>query len=114
MKLLLDENLSRRIVPFLQNEFPGSSYVSLVSLERAPDKAIWDYAKSNGLTIVTSDADFEEMSLLYGAPPHVVRLVGGNSSRAAILRLLIDNADAIRQSVEIEGKACVDLIKPND
>ncbi len=24
MKLLLDENLSRRLVPFLQHDFPGS------------------------------------------------------------------------------------------
>jgi len=29
MKLLLDENLSRRIVPFLQTIFPGSSQVAL-------------------------------------------------------------------------------------
>jgi predicted nuclease of predicted toxin-antitoxin system len=27
MKLLLDENLSRRLVPFLQHDFPGSSQV---------------------------------------------------------------------------------------
>jgi predicted nuclease of predicted toxin-antitoxin system len=25
MKLLLDENLSRRLVPFLQHDFPGSA-----------------------------------------------------------------------------------------
>jgi predicted nuclease of predicted toxin-antitoxin system len=30
MKLLLDENLSRRIVPFLQTAFPGSSQVALL------------------------------------------------------------------------------------
>lgn len=33
MKLLLDENLSRRIVPFLQIAFPGSSQVALLGLE---------------------------------------------------------------------------------
>ncbi|MFE8032557.1 DUF5615 family PIN-like protein [Thiohalocapsa marina] len=45
MKLLLDENLSRRVVPFLQADFPGSSQVALEGLERADDAAIWDYAK---------------------------------------------------------------------
>ena len=35
MKLLLDENLSRRIVPFIQNSYPGSTQVALVGLERA-------------------------------------------------------------------------------
>jgi predicted nuclease of predicted toxin-antitoxin system len=39
VKLLLDENLSRRIVPFLQADFPGSSHVSLLGLERASDRA---------------------------------------------------------------------------
>ena len=32
MKLLLDENLSRRIVPFLQHEFPGTSQVTLCEI----------------------------------------------------------------------------------
>lgn len=38
MKLLLDENLSRRIVPFLQAAFPGSSQVALLGLETATEK----------------------------------------------------------------------------
>jgi len=42
MKLLLDENLSRRLVPFLQNDYPGSTQVVLVGLESA--KAIYGAA----------------------------------------------------------------------
>ncbi len=37
MKLLLDENLSRRIVPFLQIAFPGSSQVALLGMETVAD-----------------------------------------------------------------------------
>jgi hypothetical protein len=33
MKLLLDENLSRRIVPFLQSDFPGTTQVALEGIE---------------------------------------------------------------------------------
>lgn len=29
MKLLLDENLSRRLIPFLQTDYPGSNQVVL-------------------------------------------------------------------------------------
>ena len=32
MKLLLDENLSRRLVPFLQHDFPGSTQVVLLGM----------------------------------------------------------------------------------
>jgi predicted nuclease of predicted toxin-antitoxin system len=54
MKLLLDENLSRRIVPFLQTIFPGSSQVALLGLawlglEGANDSEIWQYAKTTVL-----------------------------------------------------------------
>jgi predicted nuclease of predicted toxin-antitoxin system len=113
VKLLLDENLSRRMTPFLQVDFPESSHVALIGLERATDRAIWDYAKVNGFVILTSDADFEELSLLHCAPPHVVRLVGRNLSKAALLALLAAHADEIRASIEIEGRACVEIVKPS-
>ena len=35
MKLLLDENLSRRLIPFLQHYYPLSSQVVLLGLEAA-------------------------------------------------------------------------------
>lgn len=74
MKLLLDENLSRRLVPFLQYEFPGSSQVTLLGLESASDQEIWNRAKQDGYVVVTKDADFQELSLVWGAPPQVIRL----------------------------------------
>ena len=67
MKLLLDENLSRRIVPFLQNAYPGSTQVVLTGMERASDAAVWEYAKTNSFVIVTKDSDYYDMSLLHGA-----------------------------------------------
>jgi predicted nuclease of predicted toxin-antitoxin system len=112
VKLLLDENLSRRLVPFLQDAFQGSSHVALLGLERAVDRTVWDYAKANVFVIVTSDADFEELSLLFGAPPHVVRLKGGNLSKPRVLALLTDNAETIRNYIENEGRACVEIVKP--
>jgi predicted nuclease of predicted toxin-antitoxin system len=112
VKLLLDENLSRRLVPLLQSDFPGSSQVALLGLERATDRSIWEYAKANGFVIVTSDSDFEELSLLLDAPPHVVRLQGGNLSSASVLALLTAQATTIRDCIENEGLACVEIVKP--
>jgi predicted nuclease of predicted toxin-antitoxin system len=40
MKLLLDENLSRRIVPLLVTDFPGTMQVTLLGMERATDMEI--------------------------------------------------------------------------
>jgi predicted nuclease of predicted toxin-antitoxin system len=66
MKLLLDENLSRRLVPFLQNAYPGSSQVVLLGMESASDREIWQTAKENDFVVVTRDADFEELSVVLG------------------------------------------------
>ena len=76
MKLLLDENLSRRLVPRLADLFPESAHVSSLGLIQAPDSAVWEYAKSNGFAIVTADADFYELATALGHPPKVVWLRG--------------------------------------
>lgn len=66
MKLLLDENLSRRLIPFLQHDYPGSSQVVLLGLEAASDSVVLHTAKDHGFVIMTRDADFEELSLVWG------------------------------------------------
>jgi len=89
MKLLLDENISRRILPELDPHFDGSSHVCLVGLERATDDEIWRFAKANGYHIVTCDSDFHELSLIRGSPPKVIWLHAGNLGNAAVGSLLV-------------------------
>jgi predicted nuclease of predicted toxin-antitoxin system/type II secretory pathway pseudopilin PulG len=109
MKLLLDENLSRRLVPFLQAEFPGTTQVALAGLECATDLAIWAHARDSGYVIVTRDADFEELSTIHGAPPRVIWIRGENMSKAAILNLLLTNRSVIEDALGEDGVACVEL-----
>lgn len=99
MKLLLDENLSRRIVPFIQDAFPGSTQVASLNMASASDVEIWQYAKSNGYVIVTKDADFQELCLLHGTPPKVLWLRIGNTSKAAITHLLIEHRSIIEETL---------------
>ena len=109
MKLLLDENLSRRIVPFLQNAFPGSSQVSLLGLESASDTEIWQYAKANGFVIVSRDSDFQERSLVAGHPPQIIWLKISNRSKIAVLNILLENQLIIEQALFQENRACVEI-----
>jgi len=110
MKLLLDENLSRRIVPFIQDKYPESSQVTLIGLEQACDQTIWQYASDNNFIIVTKDADFYEMNVLYGQPPKIVWLKTGNTSKAEIIAILLDSYEMIKQALMIENKACIEII----
>ena len=63
MKLLLDQNISRKLVKELESLFPGSNHVYPLGLHKASDEEIWDYARDNGLTIVTQDSDFNEKKI---------------------------------------------------
>ena len=72
MKLLFDENLSRRLVARLADLFPESSHVVLEGLLQNPDIVVWEYAKAREFAIVTADADFYELSTTFGPPPKVI------------------------------------------
>ncbi len=91
MKLLLDENLSFRLVARLTLDFPGSQHVDLAGLHARADAEIWAFARDNGFTILSKDNDFCQLSLLHGAPPKVIWLSVGNAATETIARLL-DNA----------------------
>ena len=109
MKLLLDENLSRRLVPFLQHDYPGSSQVVLLGLESASDQMVWQTARDQGFVIVTRDADFQELSLVWGQPPQVVRLDTPNQSRVATLKLLLENRALIEDVLGVQGFASIEI-----
>jgi predicted nuclease of predicted toxin-antitoxin system len=89
VRLLLDQNLSPRLLRVLADLYPDSLHVRDVGLQAAPDEAIWTLALPRGLTIVSKDADFHQRSFLFGHPPKVVWIRLGNCSTddiAAILR----------------------------
>ena len=88
MKLLFDHNLSYKLVGRLADLFPESTHVRHVDLHEADDRTVWEYARVNGLAIVSKDEDFHHLSFLYGAPPKVVWVRLGNCTTAAIEQAL--------------------------
>ena len=61
MKLLFDENLSRKLVARLAELYPDSVHVAEVGLLESPDLEIWEFAKAEGFMIVTTDSDFTNL-----------------------------------------------------
>lgn len=72
MRLLFDENLSRRLIARLADLFPDSSHVVLEGLLQNPDSVVGEYAKARSFAIVTADADFYGLSTTFGPPPKVI------------------------------------------
>ena len=88
MKLLLDENLSDRVVPQILDLYPDSVHVKSYSLIHTDDGLIWSFAQQHGYTIVSKDADFHQRSLVFGHPPKLVFLRVGNCPTSRITQLL--------------------------
>lgn len=105
MKLLLDENLSDRIISKILDLYPNSEHVKTLALINTDDALIWEYAKVSNFAIVSKDSDFHQRSLLYGHPPKFIYLRIGNSPTSKIIQILRDNFVTITQfnSSEVES-----------
>ncbi len=97
LRLLLDENLSERLLPLLLERFPGSTHVRLIGFGGASDARIWDWARDQGMVLVTKDEDVLALSVARGFPPKVVCVAIGNASNASTAALLLQRAEEIEQ-----------------
>ena len=79
-------------------------------MESAADKEVWQRAKDDDYVIVTRDADFQELSLVWGQPPKVIRLKTLNQTRAATLKLLIESRDVIAESLLDKDLASIEIV----
>lgn len=108
MKLLFDQNLSRKLVNRLVDIFL-SSHVQFHGLAEKTDTEIWEFAKLNNFCIVTQDVDFAEKSRLYGSPPKVVWLRCGNVPTREIEALIRAGDEAIQELLNNSELHCLEL-----
>jgi predicted nuclease of predicted toxin-antitoxin system len=88
MKLLFDHNLSPKLIHRLAELFPNSNHVYHLGLDQVEDRQVWQYAKTNGFTIVTKDGDYNDLLILSGFPPKIIWIRRGNCSTNEIENIL--------------------------
>jgi predicted nuclease of predicted toxin-antitoxin system len=109
MKLLFDQNISFKIKNALAEEFPESIHVSDIRMQTSTDAQVWEYAKSNSLTIVSKDSDYFDLSMLLGSPPKVIWVNVGNSSTLNLINILKSNTHKIKEFIESTDSTCLKL-----
>jgi predicted nuclease of predicted toxin-antitoxin system len=108
VKLLLDENLSRRLAARLQDLYPGTAHVEDLGLGSSDDEAVWQGAKGEGYAIVSKDSDFHQRSFVFGHPPKVVWIRLGNCTTQDIEDILRDrSADLLAFDLDSEASFLV-------
>ena len=95
MRLLFDNNLSKKLPSLLNNIFPDSIHVADIDKEHDSDINIWNYAKENDFTIVSKDWDFYYLNSSFGSPPKLILIIRGNCTFDDIVELLNQNEKEI-------------------
>ena len=73
-KYLVDVNL-----PYYFSLWKGEEFIYQREIDPLmSDSLIWQYAKENGLTIITKDGDFSERILFHTPPPKIIHIKYGN------------------------------------
>jgi predicted nuclease of predicted toxin-antitoxin system len=97
VRLLLDENLSERLLQPLGELFPRSEHIGNLTKAGTTDRLLWDLALTGGFILTTRDEDFVGMSVLQKAPPKVLWLNVGRSRNAVIAALAQSHAADIER-----------------
>lgn len=108
MIYLVDNQLPLALARHLQSFGLEAAHVSEAGLERARDREIWDYAKTNGCAIVSKDEDFLYLSASDATGPPFIWVRLGNCRNSsllaafdAVLPQLLSSVDAGAKVIEI-------------
>jgi len=108
-RVIVDENLSRRLLVWLTVICPGSQHVVQANLQQVQDSDIWSFAKTNEFCILTKDTDFRFMSVANGCPPKVIHLMCGNKSTDYIISLLNRKSAVIQDFLFNEDQCYLEI-----
>lgn len=83
-KYLIDANL-----PYYFSLWNSPDFIHQKDInDKASDEDIWDYAKQNGLIIISKDKDFSLMQIINGIPPKVIHIKFGNVKMKMFFEIL--------------------------
>jgi predicted nuclease of predicted toxin-antitoxin system len=111
MKLLLDANLSWKLVSLLKDHFGECIHADNISELEFPakDTKIWQYAKDNGYTVITQDNDFANLLVMKGFPPKIILLKTGNCRKKFTADLLIRSKQVIEELLTSEQYGLLEI-----
>jgi predicted nuclease of predicted toxin-antitoxin system len=109
MKILVDQNISFRLVKRILAVFPQAIHVKLIDLIDANDYRIFMSARQEGFTaILTQDEDFYNLLLEHGVPPKIIWLRTGNCSTTFLTEVILRNAVLIKTFLDDDAQDCLD------
>jgi predicted nuclease of predicted toxin-antitoxin system len=101
MKILIDQNISQRILPMLAPQFDILDHVRQLGLTDAEDYDIFMFARANGYeAVITADDDFVKLINQFSESPKIIWIRTGNCSTKVLSELLWDKVQTIREFIQ--------------
>jgi predicted nuclease of predicted toxin-antitoxin system len=82
-KFLIDVNL-----PYYFSFWNSADFEHLWDInDEMKDEEVWEYAKTNNLTIISKDSDFSNRIIVSNPPPKVIHIKIGNVTLKELYRI---------------------------
>ena len=110
MKILIDQNISFRIINYISSFFTEVEHVKSLQLMDADDYHIFMSARQLGFAaVLTQDEDFYNLLLEHGAPPKIIWLRTGNCSTSFLGETIMRHALLIEDFLIDDGQDCLEI-----
>lgn len=110
MKILVDQNISFRLVAHLTDAFSEVEHIKAFDLIDSNDYQIFMFARQQGYSaVLTQDEDFYSLLLEHGTPPKVIWLRVGNCSTMFLSEVILRNAGIIESFLKETGQDCLEI-----
>jgi predicted nuclease of predicted toxin-antitoxin system len=110
MKVLIDQNISHRIITVISFLFDELAHVKTLGWLDWDDHGIFMAARRLQYdAVMTLDEDFNKLLLQHGTPPKIIWLKTGNCSTKRLAEVIISNKDIIERFLLDEGFDCLEL-----
>ncbi len=110
MKILVDQNISFRLVQRITGIFPQVEHVKWLGLTDVDDYRIFMWARQQGFVAVfTQDEDFYNLLLEHGIPPKIIWLRTGNCSTDFLAGVVLRNATLIQTFLDDDVQDCLEI-----
>jgi len=110
MNILVDQNISYRLIPFVQDAFPHIRHVRELGLLNFDDFSIFQYARRHRFdAIMTLDEDFYSIQLQHGIPPKIIWLRTGNCKTAQLAQIVLHHTEIIPHFLKDQQHDCLEV-----
>ena len=109
MKLLIDQNFSKKVIESLGDLYPNSEHVSNLESIQLTDYNIWKYAFDKDLVLITTDSGFFNYSILADKAPKTIYINGDIITTNKLEWILRVNNEAIKSFVKEDPSICLTI-----